>query len=227
MTDAHRQANDVLHLKGELINELLAEVDRLRATCEGHESQERQLCAELRGAQAQEQEQRQFAQLQSTALQQLRTETARNVKRHTQDAKRREESLTTRAVAAEETLRSERAQQRAQLDRKDAALRTAQAQSRSLQRRIDNAELTKRNEAFLSQSAHASCGQPAWLACLGPTPTPPSLVAPKPPSEGTLQARNATPETIAPPVLKEGTACHGSLSLAQQQRAFIEGLTRG
>ena len=45
---AHRQANDVLHLKGELINELLSEVERLRATVAGHESRERQLRAELR-----------------------------------------------------------------------------------------------------------------------------------------------------------------------------------
>ena len=227
---AHRQANDVLHLKGELINELLSEVERLRAAVEGHESRERQLRAELRGAQANEQEQRQSAQLQSTGLQQLRTETARSVKRHAQEAKRREELLTSRAVAAEETLQSERAQQRAQLERKDAALRTAQAQARALQRKIDNAELAKRNEAFVSQSAHASCGQPAWLASLGAgaTPTPPSLTAPEPPSEGAARARHATPETIgliAPPVPDEDTAArHVPLSLAQQQRAFIDGL---
>ena len=227
---AHRQANDVLHLKGELINELLSEVERLRAAVKGHESRERQLRAELRGSQAQEQEQRQSAQLQSTGLQQLRTETARSVKRHAQEAKRREELLTARAVAAEETLQSVRAEQRAQLERKDAALRTAQAQARTLQRKIDNAELAKRNEAFVSQSAHASCGQPAWLASLGAgaTPTPPSLTAPEPPeppSEGTSRARHATPETIAPPVPEEGTeARHVPLSLAQQQRAFIDGL---
>ena len=227
---AHRQANDVLHLKGELINELLSEVERLRAAVEGHESRERQLRAELRGSQAQEQEQRQSAQLQSTGLQQLRTETARSVKRHAQEAKRREELLTARAVAAEETLQSVRAEQRAQLERKDAALRTAQAQARTLQRKIDNAELAKRNEAFVSQSAHASCGQPAWLASLGAgaTPTPPSLTAPEPPSEGAARARHATPETIgliAPPVPDEDTAArHVPLSLAQQQRAFIDGL---
>jgi hypothetical protein len=225
---AHRQANDVLHLKGELINELLSEVERLRAAVEGHESRERRLRAELRGAQAQEQDQRQSAQIQSTELQQLRTETARSVKRHAQEAKRREELLTARAAAAEETLQSERAEQRAQLERKDATLRTAQAQARALQRKIDNAELAKRNEAFVSQSARdASCGQPAWLASLGAgaAPTPPSLTAPEPPSEGAWRARHTTPETIAPPVPEEGTAArHAPLSLAQQQRAFIDGL---
>ena len=229
---AHRQANDVLHLKGELINELLSEVERLRAAVAGHESRERQLRAELRGAQAQEQEQRQFAQLQSAGLQQLRTETARNAKRHSQEARRREELLTARAVAAEEALQSERAQQRAQLERKDAMLRTAQAQARALQRKIDNAELAKRNEAFVSQSAHAPCGQPAWLASLGAgaTPTPPSLTAPEPPSEGASmgasQARHASPETTSPPAAPDdGTAARQApLSLAQQQRAFIDGL---
>lgn len=229
---AHRQANDVLHLKGELINELLSEVERLRAAVAGHESRERQLRAELRGAQAQEQEQRQSAQLQSAGLQQLRTETARNAKRHAQEARRREELLTARAVAAEEALQSERAQQRAQLERKDAMLRTAQAQARALQRTIDNAELTKRNEAFVSQSAHAPFGQPAWLASLGAgaTPTPPSLTAPEPPSVrasmGASQARHATPETTAPPAAPDdGTAARQApLSLAQQQRAFIDGL---
>ena len=225
---AYRQANDVLNLKGELLDELLLEVERLRAACVGHESRERQLRVELRGAQAREEEQRQFAQLQSTGLQQLRTETARNVKRHAQESKRREESLTARAVAAEEALQLERAQQRAQVDQKDVTLRTAQAQARALQRRIDNAEIAKRNEAFVSRSAHASCGscgqQPAWLASLGANPTSPSQTVSEPPSESTLPPRHATPETIAPPVSKEVEARQVSLSLAEQQLAFIEGL---
>ena len=109
-----------------------------------------------------------------------------------------------------------------------ATFRTAQEQARALQRKIDNAELAKRNEAFVSQSARdASCGQPAWLAFLGAgaAPTPPSLTAPEPPSEGAWRARHTTPETIAPPVPEEGTAArHAPLSLAQQQRAFIDGL---
>ena len=72
----------------------------------------------------------------------------------------------------------------------------------------------------------------AWLASLGAgaAPTPPSLTAPEPPSEGASmgasQARHASPETTSPPAAPDdGTAARQApLSLAQQQRAFIDGL---
>ena len=82
MTAALAQAHDVLQLKGELIGELVAEVERLRVANEAHEARRRSLSAELKAAQEREEDQRRFAELQSTGLQQARTEAARTAKRH-------------------------------------------------------------------------------------------------------------------------------------------------
>ena len=238
MTAALAQAHDVLQLKGELIGELVAEVERLRVANEAHEARRRSLSAELKAALEREEEQRRFAELQSTGLQQARTEAARTAKRHAQEAKRREESLTARATAAEEALRKEAAHHRSQLEQKDAALRTAQAQARALQRRLDNAQLTKRNDAFVSQSTHATGAQPPapWLAGIGggTPPSPPDLAMAELPLEGAASwplsgssGGRPTPETIAPAAPNDEQGRGGQVSLAQQQRDFIERLNAG
>jgi len=239
MALAFEQANTVLALKGSLVDELIAEVERLRVACARHETREQTLGAELKGCKERVQQMQRDAQYQANALQQVQTETRANARRSSQEAKRREEALAARLQTAEAARKQEAAQSKVALEQKDASLRTAQAQVRGLQRRLDNMELEKRNGAFVSASTHMpqQPGAPPWPAGSSPA-TPRGAVAPRSPPDvlpldaaahavsatGRAAAQSADGPDAKRQAVAQDAVTAVPLSLEQQQREFMERL---
>lgn len=254
MALAFEQANAVLALKGSLVDELIAEVERLRAACARHETREQALGAELKECKERVQQMQRDAQYQANALQQVQTEARVNARRNSQEAKRREEALAARLQTAEDARKQEAARSKVALEQKDASLRAAQAQARGLQRRLENIELQKRNGAFVSASTHMpqQPGAPPWPAAAGWSPGKPSggattLVPPDVLALPGTTIPDAEAHTVSAPghkvaqsgdspdasghaMAQKGThaaragSTQGQVSLEQQQHEFMERL---